>query len=169
MTKEFFMQEALKEARKAYEKGEVPIGVVLVRDNEIIARGHNLRELTNDPTTHAEVSAIREASQVLENWRLLEVDMYVTLEPCVMCCGAIVLSRIRKVYYGASDYKGGTAGSLMNLLENTPFNHQVEVEAGVLKVECEAILKQFFKDLRTKRKNEKRKFKKLEILEELKK
>ena len=126
--KEEYMREAIKEAEKAAAIGEVPIGAVIVWKGEIIGRGHNEREVTNDATTHAEMTAIRQANAFKKNWRLEEAEIYVTLEPCPMCCGAILLSRIKKVYYGASDLKGGTAGTLMNLLQDERFNHQSEVE-----------------------------------------
>ena len=128
--KEEYMREAIKEAEKAAAIGEVPIGAVIVWKGEIIGRGHNEREVTNDATTHAEMTAIRQANAFKQNWRLEEAELYVTLEPCPMCCGAILLSRIKKVYYGASDLKGGTAGTLMNLLQDERFNHQSEVERG---------------------------------------
>jgi tRNA(adenine34) deaminase len=150
--KEYFMKEALKEAKKAKEIAEVPIGAVIVKDKKVIARGYNQRETTNRAITHAEILAIEEANQVLGNWRLEDCALFVTVEPCVMCSGAIVMSRIPYVYYGASDYKGGTAGTLMNLLEEEAFNHQATVEAGVLKEECSQLLTSFFKELREKRK-----------------
>lgn len=155
--KEYFMREALKEAQKAAEQGEVPIGAVVVRDGEIIGRGYNERETTQDATTHAEMAAIRQANQRLANWRLEDADLFVTLEPCPMCSGAIILSRVRKVYYGAADVKGGTAGTLMNLLEDERFNHQAQVERGILEADCKEMLQSFFRDLRRKRKEESRK------------
>ena len=150
--KEAFMKEALKEAKKAKAIDEVPIGAVIVKDGEIIARGYNQRETSNRAISHAEILAIDEANQLMNNWRLEECALFVTVEPCVMCSGAIVLSRIPYVYYGTSDYKGGTAGTLMNLLEEPRFNHQSHVEAGILKEECSAMLSSFFRDLRKKRK-----------------
>lgn len=153
--KEFFMKEALKEAKKAKAIDEVPIGAVVVREKEIIGRGYNQRETTNRAITHAEVMAIDEANKKIKNWRLEHTALFVTVEPCVMCSGAIIMSRIPLVYYGASDYKGGTVGTLMNLLNEERFNHQAEVEAGLLEDECSALLKSFFKDLRAKRKREK--------------
>lgn len=155
--KEYFMREAMKEAQKAAALGEVPIGAVVVRDGKIIGRGYNERETTQDATTHAEMSAIRQANQHIGNWRLEEADLFVTLEPCPMCSGAILLSRVRKVYYGAADLKGGTAGTLMNLLTDGRFNHQAEVERGVLEEECKGMLQSFFRELREKRKQENRK------------
>jgi len=150
--KEFFMKEALKEAEKAKEIVEVPIGAVIVKDGQVIARGYNQRETTNRAITHAEILAIDEANKTLNNWRLEDCALFVTVEPCVMCSGAIVLSRLPYVYYGAPDYKGGTAGTLMNLLEEEKFNHQAKVEAGVLQKECSEMLTSFFRALRSKKK-----------------
>lgn len=146
------MLEAIKEAKKAYEKNEVPVGCVIVRDGKVIARGHNLKEIKCDTTKHAEIIAIQKASQKLKSWRLIDCDMYVTLEPCSMCAGAIIQSRISKLYFGASDLKTGAVGSVLNLLEDYKFNHQVEFQGGILKDECENILKQFFKELRSSKK-----------------
>lgn len=145
---EKYMKEALKEAKKAYEKLEVPVGAVIVKDNKIIARAHNLKETKKDTTNHAEILAIQKASKKLEAWRLNDCEMYVTLEPCSMCAGAIINSRIKKIYIGALDEKTGAAGSGLNLFEDYKFNHKVEVEKGILKEECENILKSFFKELR---------------------
>ena len=150
--KEKFMKEAIKEARKAYKKLEVPIGCVIVKDGKIIARGHNLKESKNDTTKHAEIIAIQKASRKLESWRLLNCEMYVTLEPCPMCAGAIINSRIKKIYIGTCDEKTGAVGSVLNLLEDYKFNHKVEVEKGICKEECENILKQFFRELRKMKK-----------------
>ncbi len=149
---EKFMLEALKEAKKAYEKNEVPVGCVIVKDGKIIARGHNLKEIKCDTTKHAEIIAIQKASQKLKSWRLIDCDMYVTLEPCSMCAGAIIQSRISKLYFGASDLKTGAVGSVLNLFEDYKFNHQVEFQGGILRDECENILKQFFKELRNNKK-----------------
>lgn len=146
------MLEALKEAKKAYEKNEVPVGCVIVKDGKIIARGHNLKEIKCDTTKHAEIIAIQKASKKLKSWRLIDCDMYVTLEPCSMCTGAIIQSRISKLYFGAFDLKTGAVGSVLNLLEDYMFNHQVEFQGGILKNECENILKQFFKELRNNKK-----------------
>src|SRR5690606_16019307 len=121
-----WMQEAILEAQKAEAIGEVPIGAVIVKDGQIVGRGHNLRETTQDPTAHAEMIAIREASETLQAWRLLHCTLYVTLEPCPMCAGAIVQARIPRVVFGAPDPKAGCAGTLMNLLQESRFNHQVE-------------------------------------------
>ena len=153
--KERFMKEALKEAKKAYEKLEVPVGCVIVKDGKIIARAHNIKELSNDTTKHAEILAIQKASKKLGAWRLLDCDMYVTLEPCSMCAGAIINSRISNLYYGASDEKTGAVGSVLNLFDDYTFNHKVNYEKGILKDECENILKSFFKELRQKKKEEK--------------
>ena len=145
---EKFMKEALKEAKKAYDKLEVPVGAVIVKDGKIIARAHNLKETKKDTTKHAEMLAIEKASKKLDAWRLLDCEMYVTLEPCSMCAGAIINSRIKKLYIGALDEKTGAAGSVLNLFEDYKFNHKVEIEKGIMKDECEKILKDFFKDLR---------------------
>lgn len=153
--KEYFMKEALKEANNAYKIDEVPIGAVVVHKGKIIGRGYNQREITNRAITHAEIMAIDEANGFLSNWRLEDCALFVTVEPCVMCSGAIVQSRIPNVYYGTADYKGGTAGTLMNLLQQEGFNHRAEVEAGVLEEECKELLTRFFKELREKRKAEK--------------
>lgn len=148
-----FMKQALKEAKKAYEKLEVPVGAVIVKDGKIIARAHNLKETKTDTTKHAEILAIQKASKKLESWRLLDCEMYITLEPCSMCAGAIINSRIKKVYIGTLDEKTGAAGSVLNLFEDYKFNHKVEVEKGVMQKECENILKDFFKMLRKYKKN----------------
>lgn len=148
-----FMKQALKEAKKAYEKLEVPVGAVIVKDGKIIAKAHNLKETKTDTTKHAEILAIQKASKKLESWRLLDCEMYITLEPCSMCAGAIINSRIKKIYIGALDEKTGAAGSVLNLFEDYKFNHKVEVEKGVMQEECEIILKDFFKMLRKYKKN----------------
>ncbi|MER2174315.1 MAG: tRNA adenosine(34) deaminase TadA [Carnobacterium sp.] len=153
--KTYFMQEAIKEAHKAKEKLEVPIGAIVVLNGKIIGRGHNRREETNDATTHAEMLAIQEANRNLGNWRLEEAQLFVTLEPCPMCSGAMILSRVKELYYGASDPKGGTAGTLMNLLTDERFNHQVQIEAGLLEQECGELLSNFFRELRKRKKEEK--------------
>lgn len=151
--KEKFMKEALKEAQKAYDKLEVPVGAVIVKDGKVIARAHNLKETKFDTTKHAEILAIQKASKKLNSWRLLDCEMYVTLEPCSMCAGALINSRVKKVYIGANDEKTGAVGSVFNLLEDYTFNHKVEVEKGILKNECEDILKRFFKMLRKMKTN----------------
>lgn len=145
---EKFMREALKEAKKAYDKLEVPVGCVIVKDGKIIARGHNVKETKKDTTKHAEMIAIQKASKKLDSWRLLDCEMYVTLEPCSMCAGAIINARIKKIYIGTLDEKTGACGSVLNLLADYPFNHKVEVKTGILKNDCEKILKDFFKELR---------------------
>lgn len=153
--KEKFMKEALKQAQKAYDKLEVPVGAVIVKDGKIIARAYNQKEEKQDTTNHAEIMAIKKASKKLGSWRLLDCDMYVTLEPCSMCAGALIQSRIRKVYIGTLDEKTGACGSVLNLLNDYKFNHNVEVETGVLKDECEGMLKKFFKELRELKKKDK--------------
>ncbi|MBC1358064.1 tRNA adenosine(34) deaminase TadA [Listeria booriae] len=155
MNKEQYMREALQEAEKAREKGEVPIGAVVVLNGEIIGRAHNLRETTNNAITHAEILAIQDACHNQNAWRLEGAELYVTLEPCPMCSGAILLSRIETVYYGAVDPKAGTAGTLMNLLQDSRFNHECNVESGILAEECGAILTNFFRDLRARKKQQK--------------
>lgn len=146
--KEKFMKEALKEAKKAYEKLEIPVGAVIVKDGKIIARAHNLKESKKDTTKHAEILAIQKASKKLQSWRLIDCDMYVTLEPCSMCAGALINARMHKLYIGTLDKKTGACGSVLNLLEDYKFNHKVEVEKGIMQKECEEILKKFFKNLR---------------------
>ena len=146
------MQEALKEAKKAYNKLEVPVGAVIVKDGKVIARAHNQKETKLDTTKHAEILAIQKASKKLESWRLLDCEMYVTLEPCSMCAGAIINSRMKKIYIGTLDEKTGAAGSVLNLFEDYKFNHEVEVEKGIMKEQCESMLKDFFKNLRRMKK-----------------
>lgn len=150
--KEFFMLEAIKEAKKAEALLEVPIGAVVVLDGEIIGRGHNLREASQQATAHAEMFAIKAACQRIANWRLAGAQLFVTLEPCPMCSGAMMLSRVAEVYYGAADPKGGTAGTLMNLLQDERFNHVAYVESGILEKECGKLLTNFFKKLRDQKK-----------------
>lgn len=145
-----WMSEAIAEARKAEAIAEVPIGAVVVKDGVVIGRGHNLRETTLDPTAHAEMIAIKEASETLGAWRLTDCDLYVTLEPCPMCAGAILQSRIRRVVFGTSDPKAGCCGTLMNLLQDERFNHVTAVESGVLQEQCAALLTNFFRRLRGK-------------------
>lgn len=150
-----FMRAALCEAAKAGEKGEVPVGAVIVKDGKIIARGHNEREYKHDPTAHAEVVAIRKAGRKLGRWNLSDCDLFVTLEPCAMCGGAIVYSRIRTVYYGADDLRFGCCGTVMNIAQDDRLNHRAEIVSGVMKDECVQPIKDFFKE---KRKMGKRKF-----------
>lgn len=146
------MKEALIEARKAYDLGEIPIGAVVVRDGQVIARGHNLTETTKDPTAHAEMIAIREAARVLGGWRLIGCSMYVTVEPCSMCTGAMIWSRIENLYIGTMDPKAGACGSVFNIAEEDRLNHRINVERGILEEECRSIMKEFFKELRKKKK-----------------
>lgn len=148
MMDERFMKEAMKEAKKAEKKKEVPIGAILMKDGQIVARGHNKREETQKVTSHAELIAIEQANEVLGSWRLEGCTLYVTLEPCPMCAGAIVQARIDRVVFGAFDPKAGCAGTLMNLLTEERFNHQVEVIGGILEAECGLMLSNFFKNLR---------------------
>ena len=148
---EYYMNLAIEEAEKAQQLGEVPIGAIIVKDDEIIASAHNLRETAQQPTAHAEHIAIERASKVVGSWRLEDCTLYVTLEPCVMCAGAIVMSRIPKVVFGAMDPKGGCSGSLMNLLEEPRFNHRASVITGVLENECGDLLRNFFRELRAKK------------------
>lgn len=145
-----YMQAAIGEAFKAEVLREVPIGAVVVHEGRIIGRGHNLRETTRDPLAHAELIAIKEASKHLDAWRLLNCRLYVTLEPCPMCAGAIVQARIPLVVYGTPDPKAGCAGTLMNLLQEERFNHRVEVISGVMQEECSSMLTNFFRRLRGK-------------------
>jgi len=142
------MREALVEARRAAALGEVPVGAVLVRGGELIAGGHNRRELEGDPLAHAEMVVIRQAARVVGNWRLEECSLYVTLEPCAMCAGAIVLARVPRVVFGVRDSKAGAVGSLMNLLQDERLNHRAEIIEGILAEECGALLTEFFRDLR---------------------
>ncbi len=152
-----YMRMALEEAEKAKGKMEVPIGAVIVLNDEIIARAHNLRESKQSSTAHAELMAIEQACKKVGSWRLEDAVLYVTLEPCPMCSGAIILSRIKRVVYGASDPKAGCAGTFMNLLTDERFNHQCEVTSGLLEKECGEILTNFFKELRMRKKEEKKK------------
>jgi tRNA(adenine34) deaminase len=144
----YFMKEALEEARKAFEKDEPPVGAVIARDGKIIARGHNLREGLQDPTAHAEMLAIRAAAAELGRWRLSDCVMYVTLEPCAMCAGAMVLARLNRLVYGADDPKAGAVNSLMNLVSDGRLNHQIELKSGVLAAECGDLLRDFFSSRR---------------------
>jgi tRNA(adenine34) deaminase len=152
---QYFMNLAIEEARKAEGIGEVPIGAVIVIDGKIISSAFNLREKDQRSIAHAEILAIDDACKALGTWRLEEATLYVTLEPCPMCAGAIVLSRIKRVVYGAADPKGGCAGTLMNLLQEQRFNHQVEVTSGVEEEVCSRLLSTFFKSLRERKKNSK--------------
>ncbi len=154
-TDEEFMKEAIIEAKKAEAIGEVPIGAIIVINGEIISRAHNLRECDQNAIAHAELLAIDKACKMINSWRLEDAELYVTLEPCPMCSGAIILSRIKRVIYGASDPKGGCAGTLMNLLQDERFNHRSEITRGVLEEECSHLLSNFFRGLRVKKKQEK--------------
>ncbi len=150
------MREALKEAKKALDKEEVPVGAIIVKDGKIISRAHNIKECKKDATCHAEILAIQKACKKLGSWRLLDCEMYVTLEPCPMCTGALIQSRIKKLYIGTDDNKTGACGSVLNLLEDYKFNHKIEVKKYILKEETEKILKEFFKYLRERNKSEKK-------------
>lgn len=152
--KQKFMKEALKQAQKAYDKQEIPVGAVIVKDHKIIARAYNEKEDKLDTTKHAEILAIQKASKKLKAWRLENCEIYVTLEPCSMCAGALIQARLKKVYIGTMDKKTGACGSVLNLLQDYSFNHHVEIETGIMQQECEKILKDFFKRLR-KNKNKK--------------
>jgi tRNA(adenine34) deaminase len=151
----YFMQAALAAATSAEDLGEVPVGAVVVYDGRIIGRGHNLRESSNDPTSHAEMIAIRQAAAQLNSWRLLDCTLYVTLEPCVMCMGAIILARIPRLVYGCRDPRVGAAGSIYNLADDERFNHRVEVTEGILQQECSQQLSNFFRRLREQKKEQK--------------
>ena len=148
---ERYMKEAIKQAKKAYALGEVPIGCVIVYQDQIIGRGYNRRTIDKNTIAHAEMMAIKKASKKMDDWRLEDCTMYVTLEPCQMCSGAIVQSRMKKVVIGCMNPKAGCAGSILNLLQMEEFNHHVEIEIGVLGEECSQMMKQFFKELREKK------------------
>ena len=149
-----FMREALKSAQQAQELGEVPIGAVLVHEGQIIGRGYNLRETSQDPTTHAEMIAIRQAAAHLGSWRLLDCTLYVTLEPCVMCMGAIILARIPRLVFGCRDPRVGAAGSIYNFSLDERFNHRVATTEGILGEECSVLLSQFFQEIRAAKRSE---------------
>ena len=153
-THERYMSFALREAEEARKAAETPVGAVIVKDGEIIARGHNERETKNDVTLHAEMTAIRKACEKLGSWRLNDCDLYVTLEPCTMCAGAIIQARIRNLYIGTSDLKAGAAGSVIDVFRVEAFNHRVEVSWGILEEQCSGILKEFFRDLREEKRLE---------------
>ena len=152
---EKYMKEALKQAKKAYALGEVPIGCVIVHEGKIIGRGYNRRNTDKNTLAHAEITAINKASKVIGDWRLEECTLYVTLEPCQMCAGAIVQARIPEVVMGCMNPKAGCAGSILNILEMPQFNHQVKVTRGILETECSQMLKTFFEELRIRNKQEK--------------
>lgn len=151
-----YMKEAVRQAKKAYALDETPIGCVIVYNGKIISRGYNRRNTDKNPLAHAELTAIRKASRKLGDWRLSGCTMYVTLEPCQMCAGAIIQSRIDKVVVGCMNPKAGCAGSILNLLDIAAFNHQAELETGVLEEECSGLMKQFFRELRERKKEEKK-------------
>ena len=151
MNNEKWMKEAIKQAKKAAQKDEVPIGCVIVKDDQIIARAYNKREMKQCSTAHAEILAIEKACKKLSSWRLEDCDLYVTLEPCPMCSGAIIQSRIRNVIFGAYDPKGGCMGSNMNINDVRGFNHYPDIEGGILQDECSRLLKEFFKEKRKKK------------------
>ena len=147
-TDEDYMKLAIKEAKRAFAKEEVPIGAVIVKNGKVIAKAHNLKESAQDPTAHAEILAIRQAVDKLGGWRLLGCTLYVTIEPCAMCAGALVESRVERLVFGAAEPKSGAAGSLFNLTANQKLNHRLEVESEVLETECKKLMKIFFKKLR---------------------
>lgn len=151
-SKEYYMNEALKEAKKAYKKLEIPVGAVIVKDGIIVARAHNLKEIKLDSTAHAEINVIKKAAKKLNTWRLNDCEMYVTLEPCPMCAGALIQARIAKLYIGTMDEKTGACGSVLNLLTDYKFNHTVDIEKGICEKECKSIIKEFFKKLRNSKK-----------------
>ena len=148
---EYFMRQALREARKAYQKEEVPVGAVIVQGGEIVSRGHNQKEKGQDPTLHAEIIALKKAAKMLSSWRLAECTMYVTLEPCLMCAGALLQTRIKELVFGAYDNKAGACGSLYNILQDQRMNHNVEITSNVLPEESKNLLQSFFKELRERK------------------
>jgi tRNA(adenine34) deaminase len=148
---EYFMREALRQAQKAYAANEVPVGAIVVRDRKIIARAYNQVELLKDATAHAEMLALTQAEAAVGDWRLIDCDLYVTKEPCSMCAGALVHTRIRRVIFGCADPSAGAAGSRMNLLQIPPFNHRCEIASGILQDDCAAILQEFFRQRREER------------------
>ena len=155
-TDEKYMRQALRQAKKAYDLDETPIGCVIVRDGKVIGRGYNRRNTDKDPLAHAEITAIKKASRKTGDWRLEECTLYVTLEPCQMCAGAIVQARVARVVVGCMNPKAGCAGSILNLLQMDAFNHQAELTTGVLGEECSQLMKTFFKELRMKQKMRKK-------------
>ena len=154
-TDEKFMRQAIKQAKKAYALDETPIGCVIVHEGKVIGRGYNRRNTDKSPLAHAEITAIRKASRKIGDWRLEKCTLYVTLEPCQMCAGAIIQARIPRVVVGCMNPKAGCAGSVLNLLRVERFNHQAELTTGVLEEECSGMMKQFFKELRARKKREK--------------
>lgn len=149
------MQEALREAEIAFQLGEVPIGAVIEKDGQIIARGHNMTETLKDPTAHAEMMAIRQAARVLGGWRLIGCSLYVTVEPCSMCAGAMVWARIENLYIGAMDPKAGACGSVFQIADCGRLNHRMEIETGIMEEECSQMMRQFFRQLRNRKKKNK--------------
>jgi tRNA(adenine34) deaminase len=152
MNDDFFMKEALREAQKAFDKDEVPIGAIAVYKNQIIGRGHNQTEQLQDPTAHAEILAITAAANALNSWRLNDVEMFTTVEPCIMCSGALVLARVKRIIFGARDEKFGGCGSIFNIVEEEKMNHQIKITAGVMEKEAAALMKSFFVEKRKKNK-----------------
>lgn len=165
-TQEKYMKEAIKQAKKAYALGEVPIGCVIVYEDKIIGRGYNRRNTDKNTLAHAEITAINKASKKMGDWRLEDCTLYVTLEPCQMCAGAIVQARVTETVIGSMNQKAGCAGSILNILEMPEFNHQVKVERGILEKECSHMLSSFFKELRVRNKEEKMKNKDEENIQE---
>ncbi|UCF71058.1 MAG: tRNA adenosine(34) deaminase TadA [candidate division WOR-3 bacterium] len=153
MNYEFFMKEALREAQKAFQKDEVPIGAVAVYKNQIIGRGHNQTEGLKDPTAHAEILAITAAANALSSWRLNDVQMFTTVEPCIMCAGALVLARIKRIIFGAKDEKFGGCGSVFNIVNEPRLNHRIEITEGVLKDQATSLMKSFFEKKRKENKS----------------
>lgn len=151
MEQEKYMKQALAQAQKAYAIEEIPVGAVIVKDGKIVAKAYNQKETKTNPIAHAEILVIQRASKKLERWRLDDCDLYVTLEPCSMCAGAILQARIKNLYIGTMDPKTGACGSVLNLLQDYTFNHRVNVKTGIMKNECEKILKDFFRNLRKKK------------------
>ena len=149
------MQEALREAEIAFQLGEVPIGAVIEKDGQIIARGHNLTETLKDPTAHAEMMAIRQAARVLGGWRLIGCSLYVTVEPCSMCAGAMVWARIENLYIGAMDPKAGACGSVFQIADSERLNHRMKIETGIMEEECALLMRRFFRQLRNRKKKNK--------------
>lgn len=150
-----FMQEALREAEIAFQLGEVPIGAVIEKDGQIIARGHNMTETLKDPTAHAEMTAIRQAARILGGWRLTGCSLYVTVEPCSMCAGAMVWARIENLYIGAMDPKAGACGSVFQIADCGRLNHRIKIETGIMEEECGQMMRQFFRQLRNRKKKNK--------------
>ena len=144
MNDEFFMKEALREAQKAFERDEVPVGAVAVYKNQIIGRGHNQTEQLQDPTAHAEIIAITAAANALSSWRLNDVEMFTTIEPCTMCAGALVLARVKRIIFGARDEKFGGCGSVFNIVNEPKLNHRIEITTGVMEKEAASLMKSFF-------------------------